>query len=616
MDSSSSSSLTAVPRPSGQQQQQQQRQQQRHLHSEASPPSDAKRRMEHMATGMDRRIMGGVILLTVTFVIFTITAVSRIPGTHDGMDQLFFETMRNSRTIATTGIKSPEVSGHNRDLVLTNRLPSKYDSYTEIDSIDELQHVFPIHVHGDTEEIDHPGALLATGHTSNPFSAPSKMTVPKFWTPTLAYKKDVRDFLGEHGKRLMKPREAEQIGSFVQHPLAVSNGNSGNNNDNDNDNNNHRMPEDLETIYVSIASYRDYECRATLIDVLERAKYPERIRVAVIDQRVDGDMVCAEPDLPCSQNPEQTLCKYHPLIDVFHVEAKLSVGPVFARHLAHRMYRGEYFAMQVDSHVRFTKDWDEDIIGQWKSAENEMAVLTTYLSDLIGSINPITHENQHPGRPIMCQTGYEGNGKMRHLRHGQQPEGEPRIHGQPTLHPFWAAGFSFARGHFVVQVPYDQYLPMVFQGEEISIGLRGFTYGYDYYTAERSVAFHMYALGENLAKRRRVKLFWENRSLYPNSGLEGMKRLNGIIGMDNDPNDKYYDKEKDRYGLGQVRDKDKFFRMYGIHPESKTVEGHLCRFVGMPMQRKFRPLVRMNRMGIDFSKTDFEFVDPQPDKKK
>lgn len=116
--------------------------------------------------------------------------------------------------------------------------------------------------------------------------------------------------------------------------------------------------------------------------------------------------------------------------------------------------------MQVDSHVRFIRNWDSDIISQWESAKNEMGVLSVYLSDIIGSIDPVTFENHHPARPIMCKTDYEGNGKMRHLRHGQQPEGVPGIHGEPTLHPFWAAGFSFARGHFTVQVPYDQYQPM------------------------------------------------------------------------------------------------------------------------------------------------------------
>jgi hypothetical protein len=51
--------------------------------------------------------------------------------------------------------------------------------------------------------------------------------------------------------------------------------------------------------------------------------------------------------------------------------------------------------------------------------------------------------------------------EMFFLQHGEQPEYEPTdVPGEPTLEPFWAAGFSFARGHFVIQVPYDQYLPM------------------------------------------------------------------------------------------------------------------------------------------------------------
>ena len=53
-----------------------------------------------------------------------------------------------------------------------------------------------------------------------------------------------------------------------------------------------------------------------------------------------------------------------------------------------------------------------------------------------------------------------------------------------------------------------------FQGEEISIGIRGFTFGYDFYAPERSVCFHMYAEGVNKAKRKKVSLFWEHANLY------------------------------------------------------------------------------------------------------
>ena len=61
-------------------------------------------------------------------------------------------------------------------------------------------------------------------------------------------------------------------------------------------------------------------------------------------------------------------------------------------------------------------------------------------------------------------------------------------------------------------VPYDQYLPMIFQGEEMSIGLRGFSWGYDFYAPNDSVCFHVYAsTKENAAKRKKVKTFWEVR---------------------------------------------------------------------------------------------------------
>lgn len=182
------------------------------------------------------------------------------------------------------------------------------------------------------------------------------------------------------------------------------------------------------------------------------------------------------------------------------------------------------------------------------------------------------------------------------------------------MEPFWAAGFSFARAHFVIQIPYDQYLPMVFQGEEISMGLRGFTYGYDYYAAERSVCFHMYAIKENKEKRQKVKLFWENTHLYRGAELEAMKRLNGIIGMG--AKDEVFDHTDEyKYGLGQVRNTTKFFETYGIHTDTQTVEDHLCVFVGKPMMTEIGSHLRSDTMGINYDEITYRFVDPAKKRK-
>jgi len=569
-----------------------------------------------MAASMDNKLAGVFLFIFTLYAIITVGMWNSLES-QDYRHEVLEQTNPNNAvkmkrlpkivSKATSPMKTNTKTKTNEKKLdaTTARAEDNHDNHDSHDShdIETLQHTFPIHAAHDLEIIDHPGIFLSDPKKirkileehADQLPQDGKMAVPKFWRPTAYGPGGVREFLGNYGETLITPEQAAQIGSF--HPETG-----------------------LKTVYVSVASYRDPECQPTVEDIFLRAEHPERLRVAVVDQRVEGEddeLVprCGKPLRPCSEDPEQALCKYAHLVDVFEVPAILSIGPVFARHIAHRMYRGEYFAMQVDSHVRFIHHWDSDLISQWESAKNDMAIITTYLSDITNSIDPVTFQNRHPNRPIMCQTGYEGKGKMKHLRHGQQPEGRPHIHGEPTLHPFWAAGFSFARGHFVVQVPYDQYEPMVFQGEEIFVGLRGWTYGYDYYTAETSVAFHMYAIKDNKNKRKKIKLFWENSNLYPGSAIQGMKRLNGIIGT-GDPGDVYYDAEQKEYGLGKVRPKEQFYKLYGIHTETKTVEENLCAFVGQPMQNMFKPHLRKNRMGIDFSHLDFEYSDKSTRKKK
>jgi hypothetical protein len=303
------------------------------------------------------------------------------------------------------------------------------------------------------------------------------------------------------------------------------------------------------------------------------------------------------------------MCKYQHLIEVYEVPSYLLVGPNLARHLAHRMYHGEYFAMQVDAHiVCFTQGWDRDIISQWKSTDNEMVVLSTYLTDIADSIDPVTHESLREDRNMMCMIQYDGSGTQSRLILKVPSKSVPQIKGTPMLHPFWSAGFSFARGHFVLQVPYDQHLPMVFQGEEGSMVIRGFTYGYDFYAPERSVTFHIYAIKENIARRGRHK-FWENDTLYVGALEKATARLSGITGMLGDRKREYYRVDEEKYGLGHVRDKTQYYQTFGIHPETRTVEDHLCNFVQETMHRQFSPHLREDGMGIDYSQIDFEFKD-------
>ena len=107
---------------------------------------------------------------------------------------------------------------------------------------------------------------------------------------------------------------------------------------------------------------------------------------------------------------------------------------MYARHVGYRMYRGEAFALQVDAHCVFVNGWDESIIEQWRLTRNEMAVLSTYLTDLKGSVST-EGDSLRKTRPIMCNSDFEGS--PGYLRHGAQPERVPAIRAEPMLQPYW-----------------------------------------------------------------------------------------------------------------------------------------------------------------------------------
>jgi hypothetical protein len=133
-----------------------------------------------------------------------------------------------------------------------------------------------------------------------------------------------------------------------------------------------------ETIFLMIASYCDFQCKETITSAFQRADHPERVFVGAVDQLPPVDskgLGCLDIEKPCSEDPNQYLCKYRDQISVYKMDASTATGPVTARHIGDRMYRGQYYVMQMDAHCYFVNHWDSKIIQQFKNTKNEMAVL-------------------------------------------------------------------------------------------------------------------------------------------------------------------------------------------------------------------------------------------------
>lgn len=87
------------------------------------------------------------------------------------------------------------------------------------------------------------------------------------------------------------------------------------------------------------------------------------------------------------------------------------------------------------------------------------------------------------------------------------------------------------------------------QGEEITIGIRGFTHGYDFYAPQASVVFHEYA--DNSKRRSKIHMFWENGQKHQGAARKSLARAMSIIKMAPDIDPSSYDHtEMERYGLG------------------------------------------------------------------
>ena len=156
------------------------------------------------------------------------------------------------------------------------------------------------------------------------------------------------------------------------------------------------------------------------------------------------------------------------------------------------------------------------------------------------------------------------------------------------------AGIVFSRGHRIVRVPYDCCLPMIFDGEEFSMGARLWTHGYDLYAPCRSFTYHPFN------RKKRPPLFWENQD--GGRSAKSQNRIKKILGMplDRGQEDNYDATKIERYGLGKQRDFETFLKVFGIDLETKEIYNHCSEAFAGILHDRLHAFLRPNGRGIDF----------------
>lgn len=112
-----------------------------------------------------------------------------------------------------------------------------------------------------------------------------------------------------------------------------------------------------ESIFVSIASYKDIDVKNTIIDCFVRAKYPKRVIVGLFIQDTIDEIVKISNWLSGYE--------YSNNIRFKAVEYNKAQGCGWARNeILKELYVDEEYFLCVDSHSRFLKEWDVEYITQ------------------------------------------------------------------------------------------------------------------------------------------------------------------------------------------------------------------------------------------------------------
>jgi glycosyltransferase involved in cell wall biosynthesis len=314
-----------------------------------------------------------------------------------------------------------------------------------------------------------------------------------------------------------------------------------------------------ETIFISIASYLDPMLFFTLHDAFAKAQHPERLVFAVVDQSAQDQRETIAA-LPFAQQ-----------VRYVHVHPQDTLGVCWARATVFSLYDGEDFVLQLDSHMLFEEDWDEKLLAQHarlKSRSPKPIVSTyPYRFDIVdGMPKPMKNEGRtalvlrpHPEKELSAEDAVL-RFMARHL-----------FTDEPVLGCHVSAGFLFAAGSFVEEVPYDPYL--YFHGEEQSLAVRAFTRGWDIFHPLLIPVYHLYKSEGTAYQTHHWHGETEARRAFRSSYLleRARKRLNRLLMGDGLPG---------AYGLGEVRTMRQYAELSGIDYANHTISdpfgGKLC----------------------------------------
>lgn len=296
------------------------------------------------------------------------------------------------------------------------------------------------------------------------------------------------------------------------------------------------------TIFVSLAAYRELELRTTIESAILNAKYPNQIYFGVFSQADDNEFIDVSDMINVTQE---------------RVLASEAQGAGYARNKVMKMYSGQDYFLQIDSHSIFVKDWDIKIV-EWysriqKETNNKKIIISSwalpYRYDDSGEIiinSTITHDWHwkdaiSPHYNVIVPYGGVWTAE--------------RIPMEEDFHESLCVlgGFIFADGSIVKEVPYDPRIS--WHGEEIIYSVRAYCKGWRIYSIKESLIYHHYD--------RDIKRIWDDKKEdWSKMNSLSIKTSLGILAM----------KEKGKYAIADEKQYVEYQHKAGIKIKKRALE--------------------------------------------
>jgi len=321
------------------------------------------------------------------------------------------------------------------------------------------------------------------------------------------------------------------------------------------------MKRKKNTIFIHVPAYREPELLPTIKDAIAQAKYPEKLRFGICRQY--------HPDDKFDNLDEYRKDSRFRILDIHYTEAK---GLPYARQqINNQLFKDETYILQLDSHHRFTKNWDETLITYHellKKKGYKKPILTGYLP----YYNPFNDPAERVQVPWQQQfASFYPHGTI-FIRPGLLEGWETLT--EPVPSRFLSGHFCFADGHWARTIEHDP--DIFFSGEELNLTVRSFTHGYDMFHPPKVVVWH----ATNREERSGI-LVWDDQYKrgedWWSAQVKAWKKIRTLLRTEENP-----DVDLSGFDLGTERSLQDFERYAGFDFKNKRVQWDT-------LQNKFPP---------------------------